>query len=157
MADRDRARGQYDLQRTKIGGTGNNLFKWASTQRLAADLLLTGPAGFLSGPDAVRSSLKAIKRHIAASQAGMQGCLRAVVNMFSPSEIDRAAPDSAAAQMDEVVRRHTEIVKQLDGPELPSLEGAYVLAYDAAEAVWRNQDRGGAQENKISEPRRPLA
>lgn len=156
MADRDRARAQYDLQRTKIGGTGNNLFKWASTQRLAADLLLTGPAGFLSGPDAVRSSLRAIKRHFAASQAGMQGCIRAVVDMFSPSEIDRVTPDSgssaqsrAAAQMNEVGRRYTELVRQHSDAELASLEVAYILAYEAADISLRTQDRDSLADNAV--------
>jgi predicted component of type VI protein secretion system len=144
MADRDRTRGQYDLQRTKIGGTGNNMFKWASTQRLAADLLLTGPAGFLSGPEAVRSSLRAIKRHIAASQSGMQGCLRAIADMFSPGEIHRAVPDGAAAKMDEVVRRHAEIVQQLDGAEPSSLIEVFALSYGTAEAALRKAERGDA-------------
>jgi len=145
MAERDRARSHYDLQRTRIGGTGNNLFKWASTQRLAVDLLLTAPAGFLSGPDAVRSSLRAIKRHALASQAGMQACLRALVGMFSPGEIERAAPEEASgqatAQIEAVARRHAELAAQLDHAAPPALEEAYILAYEAAEIAFRATDR----------------
>lgn len=129
MAERDRARSLYDLQRTKIAGTGNNLFKWASPKRLSVDLLLTEPAGFLSGPEAVQSSLRSIKRHLVASQAGMQACLRVLVDMFS------------AGERDELARRHADLVKELEQAAPPSLDEAYVLAYEAAEMASRVQDR----------------
>ncbi|MBV1691099.1 FHA domain-containing protein [Novosphingobium sp. G106] len=125
MAERDRARSLYDLQRTRIASTGNNLFKWASPKRLAVDLLLTEPAGFLSGPEAVRSSLRAIRRHLVASQAGMQGCLRVLVDRFSTGETDALA------------RRSAELAEELEQAVPPSLEQAYVFAYEAAEVAAR--------------------
>lgn len=137
MAERDRARSLYDLQRTRIGGAGNNLFKWASIQRLAADLLLTEPAGFLSGPEAVRLSLRAIKRHALASQAGMEACLRAAVGMLSPGGTDATSGDTA--RIEELERRHAELAEQLDQAAPPALERAYVLAYEATEVASRGQ------------------
>jgi len=142
MVERDRARSLYDLQRTKIGGIDNNVFKWASSQRLTIDLLLTAPAGFLSGPDAVQSSFKAIRRHFAASQVGMRNCLRALADMFSPHLVNRdvrldqiGAEDTEAAIIQELAQRHAEVVKQLDDTNPPFLKDAFALAYEAADSA----------------------
>lgn len=144
MAERNRARGHYEMSRTTIGEKDNNPFKWAPTQRLALDLLLSGRSSFLSGPAAVRSSFRDIKRHLVASFAGLQGCLRVAIDSFSPAELDRAVPEKgsflknrASAQMDEVKRRYQDLVGQLDEGEQGSLDGAFVNAYDAADAAAR--------------------
>lgn len=149
MVDRDRARSLYDLQRTKIGGTGNNVFKWASPQRLTVDLLLTAPAGFLSGPDAVQSSFQAIRRHFEASQVGMRSCLRALTDMFSPGPTDCGAQnsdlgpeDNDRAKLQEFGRRHGEVVKQLDDPNSPFLEECFALAYEAADSALERSGSG---------------
>jgi predicted component of type VI protein secretion system len=142
MAERDRARGQFEMSRTTIGGKGNNPFKWAPSQRLALDLLLSGPASFLAGPTAVQSSFRDIKRHLVASFAGLQGCLRAAVQTFAPDDIERAVPEKtsllksrAAAQMDEVRRRHEDLVTQLEQRRSGSLDNAFMRAYDAADSA----------------------
>jgi predicted component of type VI protein secretion system len=144
MVERNRARGHYEMSRTTIGGKGNNPFKWAPTQRLALDLLLSGPSSFLSGPAAVQSSFRDIKRHLVASFAGLKGSLRAAVEAFSPAELDRAVPERgsflrnrAAAQLDEVGRRHDDLLAQLEEGRAGSLDSAFVQAYDAADAAAR--------------------
>ncbi|MBN8846458.1 MAG: FHA domain-containing protein, partial [Sphingomonadales bacterium] len=73
MKERDQARSHYQMTRTTIGSTENNPFKWAPTQRLAIDLILGGTHGFLSGPEALQSSFRDIKRHLAATFAGLRG------------------------------------------------------------------------------------
>jgi predicted component of type VI protein secretion system len=142
MAERNRARGHYEMNRTTIGGKDNNPFKWAPTQRLALDLLLSGPSSFLSGPAAVQSSLRDIKRHLVASFAGLKGSLRAAVDSFAPDEIDRTVPakssllkNRAYAQMDEVRRRHEDLLAQLEQGQPGSLDRAFASAYDAADAA----------------------
>ena len=142
MAERNRARGQYEMSRTTIGGKDNNPFKWAPTQRLALDLLLSGPASFLTGPAAVQSSFRDIKRHLVASFAGLQGCLRAAVQTFAPAELERAVPEKgsllksrAAAQIEEVRRRHEDLVDQLERGRHGPLDHAFVRAYDAADTA----------------------
>jgi predicted component of type VI protein secretion system len=145
MTERDRARGQYEMRRTTIGGKGNNPFKWAPSQRLALDLLLSGPASFLSGPAAVQSSFRDIKRHLVASFAGLQGCLQAAVQTFDPAELDRAVPDKkasllksrASVQMDEVRRRHADLVTQLEQGREGTLDAAFVRAYDRSDSANR--------------------
>jgi predicted component of type VI protein secretion system len=148
MVERGRARGHYEMSRTTIGGAGNNPFKWAPTQRLALDLLLSGPSSFLSGPLAVQSSFRDIKRHLVASFAGLKGALHAAVNSFAPHEIDRAVPDRgsflrnrATAQVAEVARRHDDLAAQLDENRPGSLDRAFRQAYDAADAAARDGQR----------------
>jgi predicted component of type VI protein secretion system len=142
MAERNRARGHYEMNRTTIGGKGNNPFKWAPTQRLALDLLLSGPSSFLSGPAAVQSSFRDIKRHLIASFAGLKGSLRAAVDSFSPAAIDRVVPtkgsflkNRAGAQMAEIRRRHDNLLAQIEQGQSGSLDRAFVSAYDAAEVA----------------------
>jgi predicted component of type VI protein secretion system len=139
MVERDRARGRYNLSRTTIGGSGNNPFKWAPTQRLAIDLLLSGVGGFLSGPAAISSSLADVKRHLIATFAGLQASLRQAVTTFDPKEIDTAVSVKSgllkskhALQAAEIEARHADLSRQLEGEE-GTLDRAFVQAYAAAE------------------------
>ena len=132
MVERDRARGRYNLTRTTIGGTGNNPFKWAPTQRLAIDLLLSGVGGFLSGPAAITSSLQDVKRHLIATFAGLQASLRQAVTTFDPAAIDRAVTAKGgllksrhALRAEEIEARHADLTRQLDGDE-GTLDRAFV-------------------------------
>src|ERR1700712_1587831 len=140
MVERNRARGHYEMSRTTIGGKGNNPFKWAPTQRLALDLLLSGPASFLTGPAAVQSSFRDIKRHLIASFAGLQGCLRAAIQTFSTDALEGAITQKgsffknrAVVQMEEVQRRQQDLIAKLDEGRQGSLDNAFVSGYDAAD------------------------
>jgi predicted component of type VI protein secretion system len=142
MTERNRARGHYEMSRTTISGNGNNPFKWAPTQRLALDLLLSGPSSFLSGPAAVQSSFRDIKRHLIASFAGLTGSLRAAIDTFSPAGLGRAVPEKgsflrnrSSAQIEEVKRRYGDLLAQLEECRQGSLDRAFVSAYDAADAA----------------------
>lgn len=143
MAERDRARGQYNLSRTTIGGADNNPFKWAPTQRLAIDLLLAGSSGFLSGPAALQASFRDIKRHLIATFAGLHGSLAAAIASFDPKSLEDATASRtallkgrSALQIDEVAARYADLTKQLTEGEAGSLDRAFVAAYDAAETQY---------------------
>jgi predicted component of type VI protein secretion system len=142
MAERDRSRGRYLLTRTTISGANNNPFKWAPTQRLAVDLLLAGSTGFLSGPAALKASFQDVKRHLAATLAGMQGSLRAAIDSFDPATIDTAVADRAtllksraSLQMAEVANRHADLARQIAEPAPGSLDRAFAAAYDAVDST----------------------
>ena len=141
MAERDRARAQYNLSRTTIGGAHNNPFKWAPTQRLAIDLLLAGSGSFLSGPAALQVSFRDVKRHLIATFAGLHGSLRAAISRFEPARLDDAVTarmsllkNRAGVLLDEVASRHADLLGQLEGGGGDTLERAFVAAYDAAES-----------------------
>ncbi|WP_374943428.1 type VI secretion system-associated FHA domain protein [Sphingomonas sp.] len=140
MAERDRARLRYRLNRTTIGGADNNPFKWAPTQRLAIDLLLTSSTGFLSGAEALQASFRDLKRHLVATFGGLQGALRAAIARFDPVALDTATVGKgsllkprASVQMQAVAERHADLVAQVEGATSGSLDRAFVKAYDAAE------------------------
>lgn len=140
MAERDRARGRYQLTRTTIRSANNNPFKWAPSQRLAIDLLLAGSSGFLSGPHALSASFRDLKRHLVATFAGLQGSLRSAVDRFDPAALDAAVAERAsllksraALQAQEVADRHADLRRQLDEGTEGSLDRAFVAAYDAAD------------------------
>lgn len=141
MTERDRARARYKLSRTTIGGSNNNPFKWAPTQRLAIDLLLAGSNSFLSGPAALQASFRDIKRHLVATFAGLHGSLRAAIGTFDPTAIDAAIAarvsllkGRAALQAEEMAVRHADLARQLTSDDSGSLDRAFVAAYDATEA-----------------------
>jgi predicted component of type VI protein secretion system len=141
MSERDRARARYKLTRTTIGGANNNPFKWAPNQRLAIDLLLARSDSFLSGPAAMQSTFGDLKRHLIATFAGLHGSLRAAIAAFEPRTLDEAAANRstllksrAAAQAEEVVTRHADLLRQIDQDEEGSLDRAFVAAYGMAEA-----------------------
>lgn len=149
MTERERARGQHNMARTTIGGSGNNPFKWAPTQRLAIDLLLAGSTGFLSGPAALQASFSDIKRHLIATFAGLHASMRAAVDSFAPGRLGAATASRssllksrATLQIEETAARHSDLMRQLEQGESGSLEQAFVSAYDAAEA-----------EARLAEPR----
>lgn len=139
MAERDRARLHYALDRTTIGGTDNNPFKWAPTQRLAIDLLLTSSTGFLSGPEALQASFRDLKRHLVATFGGLRGVLRAAIARFDPVALDAATAGKASllkprasVQMQAVAERHADLTAQVENGLSGSLDRAFVKAYDTA-------------------------
>ncbi len=142
MAERDHARGRYQLTRTTISGADNNPFKWAPTQRLAIDLLLAESTGFLSGPAALKASFRDVKRHLVATFAGLQGSLRAAIGSFAPAVLDAAVADRvtmlksrAGLQMAEVAERHADLTRQIAESAPGSLDRAFAVAYDATDSA----------------------
>ena len=146
MAERSAARARYQLTRTTIGGEGNNPFKWAPSQRLAIDLLLAGSSSFLSGPVALQSSFRDLKRHLVATFAGLRGSLRHAVESFSPKNIDAGRARTAllksrnALHAKEVARRYSDLSAQVEQGVPGSLDRAFAAAYDEAELKLKRGD-----------------
>jgi predicted component of type VI protein secretion system len=141
MVERERVRQQFRIARTTIGSANNNPFKWAPTQRLALDLLLAEEHGFLSGPAALKASFKDIKKHLIATFAGLHKSLVSAVQTFDPAQIEQVSAGRgsllktrAAAQIDEVRRRHSELIRQVEGGEDGTLNIIFVTEYDSISA-----------------------
>ncbi|PCD02671.1 hypothetical protein COC42_14880 [Sphingomonas spermidinifaciens] len=137
MSERDRARARYSLTHTTIGGEGNNPFKWAPSQRLAIDLLLAGPRGFLSGPAALKASFEDVKRHLAATFAGLQASLRAAIDGFEPAKLEDGRKiglfGRGAGLREAVAERHAALSQEIGGGEPGTLDRAFVEGYDRTE------------------------
>ncbi|WP_428630327.1 type VI secretion system-associated FHA domain protein [Sphingopyxis sp.] len=141
MSERDHARSHYQMTRTTIGSADNNPFKWAPTQRLAIDLILGGSHGFLSGPAALQSSFRDIKRHLVATFAGLRGSLQQAIACFDPDSLDGQTPgrslfqNKAAAQLKELEKRHADLLEEIEGKKSGVLDRAFVQAYNVADAA----------------------
>ncbi len=141
MSERDHARSHYQMTRTTIGSANNNPFKWAPTQRLAIDLILGGSHGFLSGPAALQSSFRDIKRHLVATFAGLRGSLQQAIACFDPDSLHRQPPsrslfqNKAAAQLDELAKRHADLLDEIEGKKSGVLDRAFVQAYNIADVA----------------------
>lgn len=147
MSERDHARSHYQMTRTTIGSADNNPFKWAPTQRLAIDLILGSSHGFLSGPAALQSSFRDIKRHLVATFAGLRGSLQQAIECFDPAHVESDAPgrslfqNRAAAQLKELEKRHADLLEEIEGKTSGVLDRAFVRAYNIADATAAD-DRG---------------
>lgn len=139
MSERDQARARYQMTRTTIGSADNNPFKWAPTQRLAIDLILGSSHGFLSGPAALQSSFRDIKRHLVATFAGLRGSLRAAIDHCNPAQLANVKSgifqNKAAARIEELERRHADLLEEIEGNTSGALDQAFVQAYGAADVV----------------------
>lgn len=91
MAQRAAFKGDHDLDRTTIGATDNNPFKWAPTRKLAMALLRLREPGFLSDADAVRACFEDIAHHLDGVAAGGEAALRAALDHLSPQAIETEA------------------------------------------------------------------
>lgn len=95
MSERSSLKCEYRMDRTTVSAAGNNPFKWASSQRLAVDLLRAREDGFLYGPAALRASFVDLKKHLLCLAAGSRAAIAAVLDHLEPGAIEhstKAAP-----------------------------------------------------------------
>jgi predicted component of type VI protein secretion system len=96
MAERARAKGEYELERTTIRAAQNNPFKWAPSRKLAQDLLRTAQDGFLSDARAVRASFEDLGGHLTALSAGTQAAVAATAEALAPETVEAEAKEQAS-------------------------------------------------------------
>ncbi len=95
MAERTRAKSDYELERTTIRAAQNNPFKWAPSRKLAQDLLRTAQDGFLSDARAVRASFEDLGGHLTALNAGTRAAVAATADVLAPEAIEAEAKAQA--------------------------------------------------------------
>jgi predicted component of type VI protein secretion system len=91
MAERARAKGEYELERTTIRAAQNNPFKWAPSRKLAQDLLRKPRPGFLGDAQAVRASFEDIGSHLTALDAGAGAAVAATAQALDPQGVEAEA------------------------------------------------------------------
>lgn len=140
MSEREELRQRYAIAHTTIGGSNNNPFKWAPSQRLAVDLLRPPRNGFLPGQEAMSSSFRDIKKHIIATFGGLRRALEVSVATFAPGALEAATrgqsallKSRASLVADEAARRHDVLADELDGVIEGELGAAFLSGYQAAE------------------------
>ncbi|MGE0533083.1 MAG: type VI secretion system-associated FHA domain protein TagH [Hyphomonadaceae bacterium] len=85
MSERTSLKAEYRMERTTVGASGNNPFKWAPTQRVAVDLLRQREDGFLSGAAALKASFEDLKKHLLCLAEGSRAAISAAMDNLSPA------------------------------------------------------------------------
>ncbi len=94
MDDRSTARQGIDLDRTTIGASANNPFKWASPARVTLDLLRGGNEAFMSGAEAVASSFRDIRSHLVALSGAGRSAITNTLATLDPAAIEEESARS---------------------------------------------------------------
>ncbi|MDZ4866789.1 MAG: type VI secretion system-associated FHA domain protein [Alphaproteobacteria bacterium] len=90
MNQRQVAKQDFGIDKTKIGQVENNPFKFSATSRLGADVLRHHKRGFLTGPEAVRAAFVDVKKHLISMLAGSRAILTSALNALGPERIDQS-------------------------------------------------------------------
>jgi predicted component of type VI protein secretion system len=89
---RARAKSQMGAEVTSFSFDGNNPIKFARTPEEALTALLNAPVrGFMDGNRAVEDAFFDLQSHQMATLKAMQGALRATLDRFSPTAIEKRA------------------------------------------------------------------
>jgi predicted component of type VI protein secretion system len=138
MTERTLTKTEYQLERTTIGGQGNNPFRWAPPERVAVDLLRPRVDGFLSGPAAVQRSFTDINEHLLCTVAGAHAAVDAALEALDPPVLLDAAKKrgfslkgQSAEAWDQFVSAYAQVRGQQDDSEGSLADRAFRDAYDA--------------------------
>ncbi|MBV9557727.1 MAG: FHA domain-containing protein [Pseudolabrys sp.] len=96
IEDRSAARQGIDLDRTTIGASRNNPFKWAAPARVALDLLRGGNDAFMSGAEAVASSFRDMRSHVAALSGAARSAIGTTLATLDPAAIEEDVARNAS-------------------------------------------------------------
>jgi type VI secretion system FHA domain protein len=138
MSERTSLKSGYRMERTRVRAEGNNPFKWASGQRLAADLLRSNQEGFLPGPQAVGASFADLKKHLLCMLAGMRAAIGETLQVLSPEAIEAPLKGQSFVLKTkgqvcwtEYAKRHAEVLQRAVDDPGSALNRAFVTAYES--------------------------
>ncbi len=98
LNERHIVKGDLNMDRTTVGATGNNPFKWAPTRRVAIDLLRERQDGFLSGAPALKASFEDLKKHALCLMAGSRASVDHVLRTLAPELIENQVTGQGAVR-----------------------------------------------------------
>jgi type VI secretion system FHA domain protein len=138
MSERTSLKSGYRMERTRVRAEGNNPFKWASGQRLAADLLRNNQEGFLPGPQAVGASFADLKKHHLCMLAGMRAAIGETLQILSPEAIEAPLKGQSFVLKtkgqvcwNDYAKRHAEVLQRAVDDPGSALNRAFVAAYES--------------------------
>ncbi|MFZ2030096.1 MAG: type VI secretion system-associated FHA domain protein TagH [Vitreimonas sp.] len=88
LSERHVVKSDLNMDRTTVGASGNNPFKWAPTRRVAIDLLREREDGFLSGATALKASFEDLKKHSLCLMAGSRASVDHVLRTLAPQMLE---------------------------------------------------------------------
>jgi len=152
MEERSTARQGIDLDRTTIGASQNNPFKWASPARVTLDLLRGGNDAFMSGAEAVASSFRDIRSHVAALSGAARSAITNTLATLDPVAIDEETARNSSLFSTGRAGANWKQYRMLHKALLQSSEAdanlALVAALRAADATAKEQADSAANSGK---------
>jgi predicted component of type VI protein secretion system len=91
MGERTSVKSAYRMDRTTVGASGNNPFKWADAHRVGIDLLRAGNGSFLAGAAAIKESFEDLKKHLLCLMAGSRAAVAATLAEVAPDVVENDA------------------------------------------------------------------
>jgi predicted component of type VI protein secretion system len=91
MSERTSVKSAYRMDRTTVGASDNNPFKWADAHRVAVDLLRAKTGPFLGGAPAITHSFQDLKKHLLCLMAGSRAAVAAALDELAPERIAQDA------------------------------------------------------------------
>jgi predicted component of type VI protein secretion system len=88
MNERQTAKQDFGIDKTKIGLCENNPFKVTATSRLGVDVLRRSKRGFITGPEALKAAFVDIKKHLVSMLAGSRAALASALDTLNPERIN---------------------------------------------------------------------
>jgi predicted component of type VI protein secretion system len=116
MGERTSVKSTYRMDRTAVGATGNNPFKWADAHRVGIDILRAGNGSFLAGAAAINDSFEDLKKHLLCLVAGSRAAVAATLEEVGPARIEEGLKGQSMlfqtkvdACWREFVKRHAQV------------------------------------------------
>jgi predicted component of type VI protein secretion system len=116
MGERTSVKSAYRMDRTTVGATGNNPFKWADAHRVGIDLLRAGNGAFLSGAGALKDSFEDLKKHLLCLVAGSRAAVAATLEEVGPTRVEEGVKNQSMlfqtkvdACWREFLKRHAQV------------------------------------------------
>lgn len=152
MEARSTARQGIDLDRTTIGASQNNPFKWASPARVTIDLLRGGNDAFMSGAEAVASSFRDVRSHLVALSGAARSAITNTLATLDPAAIDEESARNSSLFSTGRAGASWKQYRMLHKALLQSSEAdanlALVAALRAADAAAKEQAESAANPGK---------
>jgi predicted component of type VI protein secretion system len=137
MGERTSVKSTYRMDRTTVGASGNNPFKWADAHRVGIDLLRAGNGSFLSGASAIKDSFEDLKKHLLCLMAGSRAAVAATLEEVGPERVEEGVKGQSLlfqtkveACWREFQKRHAQISSEARESADSAINRAFKAGYE---------------------------
>lgn len=137
MGERTSLKSSYQMQRTTVGASDNNPFKWGDAHRIAVDLLRSNNGPFLGGAAAVNESFQDLKKHLLCLMAGSRAAVSAAFEELKPSNLEESVRGQSLlfqtkveACWREFQKRHAQLISDAQENVESAVNRAFKTGYE---------------------------
>lgn len=137
MSERTSLKSAYQMNRTTVGASDNNPFKWGDAHRIAVDLLRGKSGPFLGGAAAVNESFQDLKKHLLCLMAGSRAAVSAAFEELQPARVEDGIKGQSLlfqtkveACWREFQKRHAQLVMDAQANVESTVNRAFKAGYE---------------------------